>query len=151
MYRAELDTPLGKLHIESDGRWITRCRFRHPGRAQHARQPRLLQDALFQLDAYFHGRRQRFDLPLQVVGTPYRRAVRSALLAIPFGTTRSFGGVALIAGGNARSVAAAAAVNPLLVLIPCHRILSAQGLMTGYPDGLWRKQGLLELEGVLPG
>lgn len=149
-YVASLDTPLGKLWVEADGEAITRVGFDNPGRGRHARSPKVLQEAVVQLGAYFSGRRKKFDLPLYLVGSPYRRKVWDGLQQVPFGRAISYEALSRHAGGVARSAGAACAINPLLILVPCHRVLGSNGLLTGYAGGLWRKKWLLEHEGVLP-
>lgn len=106
-----------------------------------------------ELAAYFEGRLSRFTVPLLVKGTPFQEAVWNALLAIPFGETRSYGELAAAIGkpDAVRAVGKANGDNRIAVLIPCHRVIGADGKLTGYGGGLWRKQRLLELEGVAAG
>ncbi len=104
-----------------------------------------------QLDEYFRGERSTFDVPLRLDGTPFQRAVWSALLEIPYGTTWTY---AQIAGqlGNpraTRAVGAANARNPISIVVPCHRLVGSGGGLTGYGWGLDRKRRLLELEGAI--
>jgi methylated-DNA-[protein]-cysteine S-methyltransferase len=115
------------------------------GRDQQA-TPLLLR-ARDQLEEYFDGERQAFDLPLAPRGTPYRQLVWQALIRIPFGETRTYGELAATAGGAARSIGGAMATNPLPILIPCHRVVGAAG-PGGYSggDGLETKRRLLHLE-----
>lgn len=108
----------------------------------------LLCRARSQLHDFFDGvLTAGFDLPLAPAGTPYRRRVWEALRGIPWGATRSYAEIAAVAGGSARSVGQANAANPLPILIPCHRVIGAQGL-GGYTgaDGLATKRFLLDLE-----
>lgn len=107
----------------------------------------LLRRARDQLHAYFDAALVAFDLPLAPSGTPYRRRVWETLQSIPHGATRSYGDIARITGGSARSVGQANAMNPIPILIPCHRVVSATGL-GGYSggDGLTTKRYLLALE-----
>lgn len=101
-----------------------------------------------QLQSYFAGRRNRFDLPLYLVGSPYRKRIWSRLGLVPHGELVSYSDMALEVGGVGGSVGAACAVNPLLILVPCHRVVAANGLLTGYAGGLWRKKWLIEHEGA---
>ena len=105
--------------------------------------------------AYFAGTRRAFDVPLDPQGSPFERSVWAELLRIPFGTTRSYTDVATALGRPTatRAVARANGANRIAVLIPCHRVIGADGELTGYGGGLWRKRLLLELErtGRLPG
>lgn len=149
-HAASLATPIGKLWVESDGERITRVSFDNPGRGRNTRPPKVLKEALTQLSAYFAGRRTKFDLPLYLVGSPYRQKVWKRLQQVPFGKAVTYEALAKDAGGAARSAGSACAINPLLVVVPCHRVLGSSGLLTGYAGGLWRKKWLLEHEGVLP-
>jgi AraC family transcriptional regulator of adaptative response/methylated-DNA-[protein]-cysteine methyltransferase len=101
-----------------------------------------------QLDEYFAGTRSTFDVPLRAKGTPFQEQVWKELLTIPAGVTRSYGDVAKAIGRPTavRAVAAANGDNPISILIPCHRVIGADGTLTGYGGGLWRKQKLLDLE-----
>lgn len=101
-----------------------------------------------ELDAYFAGRLKRFEVPLLTCGTPFQEAVWSELRTIPYGTTRSYGEQARRIGRPTavRAVARANGDNRLAVVIPCHRVIGADGRLTGYGGGLWRKRRLLELE-----
>jgi methylated-DNA-[protein]-cysteine S-methyltransferase len=148
-YVAVLETPIGKLWLESDGEAITRSAFVNPGRGRHARPPKVLTEAVTQMEAYFAGRRKKFDLPLYLVGSPYRRKVWDRLMEVPYGRAITYEALSKRVGGVARSAGSACAINPLLILVPCHRVLGSNGLLTGYAGGLWRKKWLLEQEGVL--
>ena len=110
----------------------------------------LLERLQTQLEEYAAGRRRAFDLPLNPAGTPFQRQVWRALLDIPYGETRTYGALAAAIGtpGAARAVGAACGRNPLVVLIPCHRVVGADGSLTGYSaeGGVERKRALLELE-----
>jgi methylated-DNA-[protein]-cysteine S-methyltransferase len=107
-----------------------------------------LEAAAEQLAAYFAGERRAFDLPLDLLGTPFQRAVWSTLLRIPYGDTWSYGQVAAAVGRPraARAVGQATGANPLAIVVPCHRVVGHDGSLTGYGSGLHRKQTLLELE-----
>lgn len=108
----------------------------------------VLAEAASQLDAYAAGERTSFDIALAPRGTPWQRAVWQALLAIPYGETCSYGALAARLGrpGSARAVGAAVGRNPLTILIPCHRVLGADGSLTGFAGGLERKRALLAIE-----
>ncbi len=112
----------------------------------------VLAEAARQLDAYAAGQRRTFALPLAPRGTPWQRAVWQALLAIPYGETVSYGALAARLGrpGSARAVGAAVGRNPISIIVPCHRVLGANGGLTGYAGGLDRKRALLALEKALP-
>jgi methylated-DNA-[protein]-cysteine S-methyltransferase len=112
-----------------------------------------LKPVVDQLDAYFCGNRTDFDLPLDVQGSDFQRKVWRALCAIPFGKTRSYGQVAKAVGqpGAARAVGLAAHENPVAIVVPCHRVIGADGKLTGYAGGLPRKKKLLDLEARFSG
>src|SRR5579872_6454425 len=113
---------------------------------------RLLDEAEHQLQEYFAGAREVFELPLAPSGTAFQMEVWKALQAIPFGETRSYGQIARGLGkpGASRAVGLANARNPLAIIVPCHRVIGADGTLTGYGGGLERKRLLLDLEsGVL--
>ena len=106
-----------------------------------------------QLAEYFEGRRTSFDLPLLPTGSPFQRAVWEELLAIPAGESRSYRQVAEAVGrpNAVRAVGTANGANALAIVVPCHRVVAADGRLAGYGGGLWRKRRLLELEGVREG
>lgn len=109
----------------------------------------LLNEAGRQLMAYLSGSLQQFNLPLSIHGTLFQKQVWEQLCAIPYGQTRTYGEVAEQVGGRgkSRAVGGAAHANPVAIIIPCHRMIGANGNMTGYGGGLTMKQTLLELEG----
>lgn len=102
-----------------------------------------------QLDEYLSGKREIFDLPLNLKGTDFQKSVWKAVNEIPFGQTTTYMKLSQKLGNAAaiRAVGAAIGANPILVIIPCHRIIGTNGQLTGYAGGLERKQALLELEG----
>ena len=106
-----------------------------------------------QLDEYFTGTRTTFDVPIDVTGTPFERAVWDKLLQIPCGETRSYGQMAQLLGkpGASRAVGRANGANYLGIVIPCHRVIEANGNLRGYGGGVWRKKWLLELESASAG
>jgi O-6-methylguanine DNA methyltransferase len=108
----------------------------------------LFVEAKRQLAAYFAGQLKAFDLPLDAPGTPFQQCVWAALAAIPFGVTISYGELAQRIGNpNAsRAVGLANGRNPISIIVPCHRVIGANGTMTGYGGGLSRKETLLALE-----
>ncbi len=103
-----------------------------------------------ELAEYFAGQRQRFGVPLDLVGTPFQRSAWQALLAIPYGQTRSYASQAhAIARPSAtRAVAAANGQNKVSIIVPCHRVIGSDGSLTGFGGGLPRKRALLALEGA---
>jgi methylated-DNA-[protein]-cysteine S-methyltransferase len=107
-----------------------------------------LRDAMHQLQAYFDGQLRTFDLPLDPCGTPFQRAIWRSIAAVPYGATTTYAELARAAAssGAARAAGAATGRNPLSIIVPCHRIVGAQGALTGYAGGLERKRALLALE-----
>jgi O-6-methylguanine DNA methyltransferase len=103
-----------------------------------------------QLDEYFRGERREFTIPLHTPGTPFQNRVWTELQRIPIGTTTSYAGVARAIGQPTavRAVARANGDNRVAIIIPCHRVIGSDGSLTGYGGGLWRKQRLLDLEGL---
>jgi len=118
---------------------------------REASQPTLRQTQR-ELSEYFAGRRKRFDVALAPEGTPFQRSVWKAISSVGFGETISYGELAQRAGcpGSARAAGAATGRNPIGIIVPCHRIVGANGSLTGYAGGLERKRALLALEAGLP-
>lgn len=132
----------------ADGDGLCALRFAATGEEMDA-APVLLQ-AERELEEYFAGRRTAFSVPLSMHGTPFQMAVWAALRAIPYGETRSYGELAAQIGRHraCRAVGMANHVNPLPILVPCHRVVGADGRLTGYAGGLNVKEFLLKLEGA---
>jgi len=148
-----LDSPVGRLLIAGDGERLHRIGFPHGRRASPPpenwrREDSLFSDAFAQLRDYFDGTLTRFELPLHFAGTPFQNAVWSALRDIPFGETISYGELAGRIGrpGASRAVGAANGANPLPIVVPCHRVVGADGSLTGFGGGLETKQYLLNHE-----
>ena len=110
--------------------------------------PEVLKHALSQIAEYFQGTRRLFDLPLEPFGTPFQCKVWQELLQIPYGETCSYGALAMRIGNAkaSRAVGMANNRNPISIIIPCHRVIGANGKLVGYGGGLHRKQWLLSLE-----
>lgn len=145
-----VQSPLGQLQLVVEAGRL--CRVAFPGEhwpALPASTAPVLQAAAAQLAEYFAGTRRVFDLPLAPAGTDFQRAVWGELARIPWGETRSYGELARAVGRPraARAVGAANGRNPLPVVLPCHRVIGADGALTGYTGGLERKRCLLLLEG----
>jgi methylated-DNA-[protein]-cysteine S-methyltransferase len=147
-----IETPVGGLRLEIEGGAITVLSFtdERPGPAL---DDPLAGAVVVQLGEYFAGARREFDLPLAPRGTEFQRAVWAELALIPFGHTISYGELARRLGNPAavRAVGRANGSNPIPIVLPCHRVIGADGSLTGYGGGLDRKQALLRLEGALPG
>jgi methylated-DNA-[protein]-cysteine S-methyltransferase len=155
---ATFDSPLGLIRVAASpqgvcGVWFEGQRHQPDASAWPTLPDHpLLQLATVQLTQYFAGQRRQFDLPLDLsAGTPFQQTVWQALQSLPFGTSCSYGALSAQLGrpGAVRAVSSAVGRNPLSIVVPCHRVLSAKGALTGYAGGLDRKAALLKLEGVL--
>lgn len=156
--QARLDSPVGPLLALATARGVAGLWFddahRDSARLDVPDDPRHAAIVALRrwLDAYWSGRPVAADaVPLDLHGTPFQQSVWQALLRIPFGRTRSYGQVAAEVGSGAvpRATGTAVGRNPVSILVPCHRVLGADGSLTGYAGGLPRKQRLLVHEGVL--
>ncbi len=157
LHTTRIDTPLGGVRLAATDAGLAGMWF---DGQQHSPDTRGWQDndlhpalrqAAEQLIAYFDGRRDGFDLPLDLShGTAFQQSVWQALLAIPRGQTTSYGALSQRLGRPAavRAVGAAVGRNPISVIVPCHRVVGADGTLTGYAGGLPRKTALLALEGA---
>jgi len=160
--RRAIDTPLGDMIAVASDRGLILCEYaRRPmlpkqfdriralcgGEMEEGDHPIIAQTQR-ELDEYFKGQREVFDVPLVLGGTPFQNAVWSELLRIPFGKTTSYDAIATKIGriNGARAVGRANGDNRIAIIIPCHRVIGSNGQLVGYGGGLWRKQRLLELE-----
>lgn len=141
-------SPIGWIRLEAEDEALTGLCFAAKEGAAAAPLPGILRDALRQLDQYFRGRRTKFELALRPAGTPFQRDVWKALARISFGETSTYKAVAAAIGRPAavRAVGAANGGNPISIIIPCHRVIGADGRLTGYGGGLDRKEWLLRHE-----
>ena len=151
----ETDSPVGRLLLAGDAAGLGRVHFQSGPRplrpAEAWRESGApFEAALAQLGQYFRGVRRVFTLPLAPVGTRFQLAVWEALSAIPYGETLSYAELARRLGraGSARAVGLANGANPLPIVVPCHRVIGADGSLTGFGGGLHIKRALLELEGA---
>lgn len=152
------DSPLGPMRLAANpqglcGVWFEGQRHQTDASAWStvADHP-LLQQAMAQLTQYFAGQRRQFELPLDLsAGTPFQQAVWQALQNLAFGQTCSYSALSAQMGRPTavRALSSAVARNPLSIIVPCHRVLGANGALTGYAGGLARKEALLKLEGSL--
>lgn len=155
-----LDLPAGPMPVvlASDGTALVGLRFGPAadhaawlGNATHDPDDPVLQAAAMQLEAYAAGRSESFDVPLRMEGSEFQRAVWEALRDIPYGATTTYGALAARLGRSgraARAVGAAVGANPVGIIVPCHRVIGADGSLTGFAGGLDRKIALLAREGV---
>lgn len=152
-FYSELDSPVGTLWLLGDGQLLTGLYMheqRHRPDLPAGCEPndRAFRPVREQLKAYFAGELQKFELALGGEGSDFQKRVWQALCKIPFGATESYGGLAKrIGNANAsRAVGLANGKNPIGIIVPCHRVVGANGSLTGYGGGLERKQWLLEHE-----
>jgi methylated-DNA-[protein]-cysteine S-methyltransferase len=151
-------SPVGALVLTGDGTSLTGCFFvdhRHRNDPSEGleRDDAAFADAAAQLAEYFAGRRTEFDLPLAPTGTEFQLRVWQQLRTIPYGTTCSYADIArgIDAVNGFRAVGLANGRNPISIIVPCHRVIGADGSLTGYGGGMDRKRFLLDLEsGTLP-
>ncbi len=161
VYTSQTETPIGTLQLASTARGLLYIGLPSSGgmglagflarrlpRAERKRAYAPHREAIRQLLEYLDGKRRRFELELDVRGTAFQRRVWEALLEIPFGETRSYGELAARLGqpGAARAVGLANGANPLPPVIPCHRVIAADGRLGGYGGGVRLKQRLLAME-----
>ncbi|MYY86115.1 MULTISPECIES: methylated-DNA--[protein]-cysteine S-methyltransferase [unclassified Streptomyces] len=149
-----VDSPYGPLTLVAtdgvlSGLYMTEQRHRPPEETFGDRDPAPFGEAISQLEDYFAGELTEFDVPLRLDGTPFQRLVWDELRRIPYGMTRTYGELAEALGkpNASRAVGLANGKNPIGVIVPCHRVIGANGSLTGYGGGLDRKQRLLAFEG----
>jgi methylated-DNA-[protein]-cysteine S-methyltransferase len=162
---ARVDSPVGAIWVASTE--IGLCKIslgadrsgaflswlsEHIGPGEAWEDAELMAVATSQLVEYFSGTRRSFDLPLDVRGTPFQRAVWSQVSRIPYGATASYGDIAQLVGKPkaSRAVGSAVGANPLPIIIPCHRVIGSGGSLVGFGAGLDVKETLLQLEGAYP-
>jgi methylated-DNA-[protein]-cysteine S-methyltransferase len=151
----EMDSPVGCLLLAGTAEFLTRLQFQAGPRPFSPPLEWQCESAPFtrvivQLQEYFAGTRREFDVPLAPRGTPFQLTVWRALSEIPYGQTCSYGELArrIGPGGGARAVGLANGSNPLPIIVPCHRVIGADGSLTGFGGGLDAKRALLSLEGA---
>ncbi|MGE0830950.1 MAG: methylated-DNA--[protein]-cysteine S-methyltransferase [Hyphomonadaceae bacterium] len=145
-----MESPVGELTLVSDADALVGCYFENYDLSRldlpkRSASDNVLDRARRQLDEFFAGRRKAFDLPLAPRGTPFQQSVWRALQTIPFGKTVSYGHIAnqIKRPAAVRAVGAANGRNPICIIIPCHRVIGANGSLTGFGGGLERKEILL--------
>jgi methylated-DNA-[protein]-cysteine S-methyltransferase len=152
-----IDSPIGRLLLHSDGAALTGLYMDVPAHLPRGmdawvedRNTGPLPETIRQLGEYFAGRRREFDLPWRLHGTEFQQRVWNALMEIPYGSTWSYGELAKRLGNPkaSRAVGLANGRNPISILVPCHRVIGADGSLTGYGGGLERKRWLLAHEGL---
>lgn len=149
-YYIKYVSPVANLFLVEEQGQLVEIAFHHLKKKEEMEEKNteLLQEVKRQLEEYFSGRLQNFDLPLKPKGTDFQKQVWKALLTIPYGETKSYGDIAKQIGKEkaVRAVGGANHVNPISIVIPCHRVIGKNGNLTGYGGGLEVKEKLLELE-----
>jgi len=150
-----LETPIGTLILESRNGFIVRADFGNPvvENSHTEADELLLKRAFIQLSEYFEGKRKQFDIPVNPVGTEFQKKIWKEVNKVPFGKTASYGQLSKGIGNvrSVRAVGTANGANPVLLLIPCHRIIAGDGKLIGYSGGLERKSWLLRHESFFSG
>jgi methylated-DNA-[protein]-cysteine S-methyltransferase len=151
-YQIIYHSPVGDLKLVSDGTYLIGLHFwwdRHPSKSEAESGddkiepfPRVVR----QLDQYFEGKRTEFDIPIRFIGTPFQVRAWEALKSIPFGETISYKEEAARVGSVPRAVGLANGQNPVAIIVPCHRVIGANGQLVGYGGGLDLKKALLNHE-----
>ena len=149
MPSAVIASPIGPLALREEGEALCAVRLVPEGTATGGERTPLLDEAARQIGAYFAGELRRFDLPLRPQGSAFDLRVWALLRDIPFGELRGYGQLASDLGKPtaSRAVGGACGRNPLLIVVPCHRVVGASGRLTGFAAGLPAKKALLALEG----
>ena len=148
-YKTNYDSKVGILEIEGTEKAITKVNFSDKKKIKSDSDlPRILKKCLKQLDEYFKGKRQNFSLELQLEGTDFQKKVWEQLQRIPYGETASYKDVAVAIENEkaVRAVGGANGMNNIAIIIPCHRVIGADGNLVGFGGGLWRKVWLLNHE-----
>jgi methylated-DNA-[protein]-cysteine S-methyltransferase len=145
-----METPMGWLVVRGHAQGIVEAQFHDqaPASIPTARADAMVEMAVRELEEYFAGTRIDFSVPLAPEGTPFQHQVWQRLMQIPAGETRTYSGIAHEMGnpGSVRAVGTANGANPIAIIVPCHRVIGADGSLTGYAGGLHRKEWLLAHE-----
>lgn len=150
-----VSSPLGEIELRYDEEFIYALHFCEDGfvRKEEGPSTELIQLAMRQLEDYFNGKHQTFNLPLKIRGTEFQEKVWKELCTIEFGKTISYLQLAKQLGDEKciRAAASANGKNPFAIVVPCHRVIGTDGSLTGYAGELWRKQWLLDHEAKTSG
>jgi methylated-DNA-[protein]-cysteine S-methyltransferase len=153
---SRMESPIGRLEIIARGDVIVGLTIERDGSLPHdsipAKNSAVIKRAVTQLGEYFAGKRREFSVPVSLTGTQFQNSVWNALTQIPFGAVRSYGDVGMTTGRSTagRAVGGAVGANPVPIIVPCHRVLSSDGRITGYSggNGIPTKVWLLDHEGI---
>lgn len=152
-YTTYTQSPVGSLQVKAKEEGLTAINYYDDDPPESLDQPKhpVLKKTIDQLNEYFDGKRKTFDIPLILKGTNFQQKVWKQLQQIPYGQKITYSELATRLGDpqKARAVAGANGLNPIPIIIPCHRVIGADNKLTGYSGGIERKQFLLQLEGAL--
>ncbi|MBC6695631.1 methylated-DNA--[protein]-cysteine S-methyltransferase [Terrisporobacter mayombei] len=142
------ETDIGTIGIREDGQYITNIYFSKFNTEDNILETDLIISGIMQINEYIQGKRKKFDLPLNLEGTEFQKKVWNELKNIPYGETRSYKDIAVAIGNEkaSRAIGMANNKNPIPILIPCHRVIGANGKLVGYRGGLDIKEKLLNIE-----
>ena len=152
LYTTYYQSPIGKIKVAGTENYISELLFQDnndiSAQPDNTTMPAMILQAIEQLIQYFHGERRQFDLPINQIGTSFQKEVWNQLMSIPYGRTISYLELARRLGDHkaTRAVASANGKNNVCIIVPCHRVIGANGELVGYSGGLWRKKWLLEHE-----
>lgn len=155
LYYQKTQCPFGAVHIYADDQHLKAVLFKPwekvPVENLLNKSNAIIEQTQGQLDEYFKGQRAEFDLPIKANGTDFQQTVWQTLCKIPYGETWNYGQLATAIGNKnaSRAVGAANGKNPISIIVPCHRVIGANGTLTGYAGGLAIKEWLLKHEGVI--
>ncbi|WLR43373.1 methylated-DNA--[protein]-cysteine S-methyltransferase [Bacillus carboniphilus] len=150
-YMVDYKSPIGMIEIGGSNEVIFSILFSDKTEIQNkinGETPNVIKECYKQLDEYFNGQRMEFNIPSLATGTTFQKEVWNALTSIPYAKTSSYKDIAAVIGNEkaVRAVGTANSKNQLSIIVPCHRIIGANGKLTGYAGGLWRKEWLLNHE-----
>lgn len=147
-HKYHYQTPVGSICVEDNGSAIVGVNMQLPEDGSDDCETELLKEAHRQLTEYFGGRRRKFDLPIEMEGTDFQIKVWQALCDIPYGETRNYGEIASAVGSPkaSRAVGGANHKNQIMIIVPCHRVIGANGSLVGFGGGLPVKEYLLNIE-----
>lgn len=150
-YISTYSSPLGAMTIESDEKGLRRVFFSDKKPELYKAQTNDINERTIEfLDSYFKNSKPMFDIPLNLIGTEFEKRIWRMLLNIPYGETRTYKDIASkLSLRSCQAVGHAIGKNPILIIIPCHRVIGSDGTLKGYSAGVERKRSLLELESAI--
>ena len=149
-YGMYVDTSVGRLYLAEENGYLIKLDRVESGKEDILRETALLNNAAKQLREYFAGQRQQFEIPIHMEGSEFQKKVWDALTRIPYGEARTYGELAKEIGcpGGARAVGGACNRNPIMIIVPCHRVVGSNGSLVGFGGGLPLKEAWLQVVGI---